>query len=422
MVLKRSWHIILLALFFLSCEKQSDLEQFQQAKTDEFHGYVYALFKQWYYWSDEITGVDYQGVSDYNTLFSTLKNNRVDRWSFIQDEKKYLELLNSHTYFGLGARFTYDIDNHLRVAYVYESSPLGVLGIERGWEVLSIDGQSVSLSARFKKKIQNIGRGGHDFVMLDNIGQKRYIRVAAGTVHIDNILEYKIITSGQKNIGYLALGAFDKSDKVDVEKIFTFFSNNQVRHLVLDLRYNSGGDIQLVNQIAGHILGPQHVNKLLYTKKHNYFQKEADKEILVPNLSCNLNTKEIIVITGSATGSASELLINVLSPYIRLKIVGQRTAGKPFGMYVWNYEDKVVGLVAFKMTNSLNKGDYINGFSPNSYVFDDIDHPLGNPREACLQEALYYIDHGRIRYSKSRKLPTTDRFLYHGIAGKQGGY
>lgn len=422
LLIKRILYIIFVSLILSACEKEDGLVGDNLATKDEFRDYVYALYKQWYFWAGDITEIDYEAEGDYELLFENLRNKRIDKWSFVSEEKSYMELLNTQTYYGLGARFTYDINNRLRVAYVYKDSPLGQLDVTRGWEVLSIDKQPVTISSRFKKKIEDIGTGRHEIVFVDTEKNRVTIQVSASTVHIENILKYKVLKMGGKSIGYLALGAFNKTDKVELERIFTYFANNKVKYLVLDLRYNSGGDISIVDQVAAHVLGPQHRGKLLYVKKHNEFQGDVDQQIIIPDLAGTIDANDVVVITGSATGSASELLINSLKPHVPLKIVGQQTAGKPFGMYVWNYNKKMIGLVAFRLHNSKGESDYMSGFSPDAYVFDDMDHELGSPSEACLHEALYYFDSNKVRFQRKRPLPTTDRFLYSGLVGKQGGY
>jgi hypothetical protein len=47
--------------------------------------------------------------------------------------------------------------------------------------------------------------------------------------------------------------------------------------------------------------------------------------------------------------------------------------------------------------NADGQGNYFDGFAPDCFAGDDIEHDLGNAEEASLAEALHYLRTGSCR-------------------------
>jgi hypothetical protein len=52
--------------------------------------------------------------------------------------------------------------------------------------------------------------------------------------------------------------------------------------------------------------------------------------------------------------------------------------------------------VAFELENTLGEGEFYDGFFPEKYVPDDITRDWGDRNEACLKEAIYYLENGAV--------------------------
>ena len=50
--------------------------------------------------------------------------------------------------------------------------------------------------------------------------------------------------------------------------------------------------------------------------------------------------------------------------------------------------------VTFKIVNSNNEGSYYDGLQADAYVNDDLTNPFGDLDEACLNQAVYYLNNG----------------------------
>ena len=102
-----------------------------------------------------------------------------------------------------------------------------------------------------------------------------------------------------------------------------------------------------------------------------------------------------VVITGSRTCSASELIVNGLKPYIAdVVTLGGTTCGKPFGFTPVASCSNTFSAVNFEAFNALGNGRYYSGIVPTCPVADDFTGELGDPTEKLTAGAVTYIQSG----------------------------
>jgi hypothetical protein len=88
--------------------------------------------------------------------------------------------------------------------------------------------------------------------------------------------------------------------------------------------------------------------------------------------------------------------MNGLYPKITVISVGDTTEGKPAGINIWPCGKKYYFWpVTFKTVNSVNQGDYFDGFPPDKRAIDDITHDFDDRQEECLKEAILYLETGQ---------------------------
>ena len=156
----------------------------------------------------------------------------------------------------------------------------------------------------------------------------------------------KIIKVGEIKVGYLMYNQFAQGFDDDLNEIFSDFKAKEINELVLDLRYNGGGLVRSATNLAGMITGQfngQVFAKYLWNKKlmtylnanqeqYSSWLGENFTDKLAEGGAINsLNFNKVYVITSRRSASASELVINGLSPYINVIQVGDNTYGKNVG-------------------------------------------------------------------------------------------
>ena len=108
-----------------------------------------------------------------------------------------------------------------------------------------------------------------------------------------------------------------------------------------------------------------------------------------------MSLQKVIVITTRVTASASEAVMNGLKGFVDVISIGDTTEGKPTGMNGWAVAEKYFFWpVTFKIVNANNQGDFFDGIAPEKLVWDDITHDFDDRNEACLNEAIHYLETG----------------------------
>jgi len=147
------------------------------------------------------------------------------------------------------------------------------------------------------------------------------------------VFRTEVINVGGENVGYLMYNGFTPNFETELNNAFGEFVSNNVQHLVLDLRYNPGGRIDtetfLASMITGQFIG-QVFTKLIYNNdlQVNNTIFDFTNSISNGNSINSLYLNKVYVLTTSRSASASEGLINGLSPYIDVVQIGTTTTGK----------------------------------------------------------------------------------------------
>ncbi|HEX9474725.1 MAG TPA: S41 family peptidase, partial [Steroidobacteraceae bacterium] len=227
-------------------------------------------------------------------------------------------------------------------------------------------------------------------------------------------------------IGYMLFNDHLATSEAALVTAFTTLQNAAVSDLVLDIRYNGGGYLDIASEVAYMIAGPgptagQTFELTQFNSKYPSTDPVTRQPITpVPFHSTTqgfsttagmalptLNLPRVFVLTGHNTCSASESIINSLRGVnVQVIEVGSTTCGKPYGFYPQDNCGTTYFSIEFRGVNAANFGDYTDGFSPQNApapagvslpgcsVADDFTHALGDPAEGRLAAALAYRNLG----------------------------
>ncbi|MDR0749978.1 MAG: hypothetical protein LBF62_10495 [Tannerellaceae bacterium] len=346
----------------------------------------------------------------------------------------------SKSYLGDGYSFGFEFQYYkvtalnkygLMVLYVLPASPASEAGLKRGDWIYTINDKPVTgnlaeltaLLDTSTPKTLKIGIAERfDWAI------SRTASITARTVTDNPVLVNKTISLDNGKVGYLLYNHFTSGPKgVEDETFnntlrgaFAQFKADNVSDFVLDLRFNGGGLVSCA-QLLATMLAPQSAlgdvfchltynNKNKDNKKTLYLDPARIKEG-VPG--ANLNLSRLFIITSERTASASEMIINGLSPYkeMELILVGDSTEGKNVASVTIDadpYDWELHPIVSY-LSNKNDFSNYAGGFFPTpGFVCDDSKqgdyYPLGEREEYILMHILNYIAYGNFAKSRSQTL------------------
>ncbi|KYF47927.1 peptidase [Sorangium cellulosum] len=363
------------------------------------NAFLFNLMKDVYLWYDGVPDLDHSSYASPEALLADLVDRSRDRWSYISIKSDYEAYFREGQTLGLGFRWGFDLEGTLRLALVYPSSPAGAAGLRRGDRVLALNGVDVEEIVSDDRWAELIGpdEEGHEISLtIERPGEEPFtVAVQKAWYGVTTVLNPRVVQTGSSAVGYLMLTTFIEPSVEELDRAFATFRERQVTELVLDLRYNGGGRLAVERHLASLIHRPATAGALLDITAHNDRHGAWDKRATFEELDQPaLPLSRLVVITSSGTASASETLINSLRPYIDVKLVGGTTHGKPVGMHGWDYCDKMMHPISFRVLNAAEEGDYYDGFAPDCPADDTLNAELGETDETCLAEALHLLEHG----------------------------
>ncbi len=230
--------------------------------------------------------------------------------------------MNVGTYNGIGANIELHKGKHI-VTEVYEGSPADKAGIKAGDEIRKING--VDVTAR---KTEEFGRllkgqkGSKVRLSVLKYGQTRTedLQVTREDVKVNNVPHFGMVN---ENVGYIQLTSFMNAvSGREIRSAIQDLKGKGMQNLVLDLRGNPGGLLQLAVEINNLFL-PKGLP--VVEMKGRAADQSRMFETTVQPLDAEM---PLVVLIDSRSASASEIVSGALQDYDRAVIIGQRTFGK----------------------------------------------------------------------------------------------
>lgn len=371
---------------------------------------LYELMKDVYLWYKTMPTVKLSDYENPEELMDALRYKQIDRWSFVADYESFMASMEG-SFVGHGIRMGLDNMDNVRVVSLYEGSDLWPKGVRRGWIVKEINGTSIApifLSGNNTAYNNLMGPGTagttNTFKFINPDGQEVIYTSVKSSFTINSVTATRILDLPNGKTGYLCFETFIDPSEQELNEAFADFKANNITDLIIDLRYNTGGYMDIAQQLASFVLTWEDTTKVAYKLEYN--------ELVGPlwNESFNfirtespLGLDRVVFITTRSSASASEVVINSLKPYVDVTVVGDTTHGKPAGMNIWGYPfpsesepepdyDYVFAPITFEYLNAMDEGRFYEGILPDVKAADDITHDFGDPEEASLKAAISVLN------------------------------
>lgn len=423
----RFFYFLLLTGFVImfnnSCKKDDDNEEDKQEKLNkEIIQWMYDAMSEVYFWSNtlpEFTTVSNE--TDPEKFFNSLIYTPEDKWSWLTDDYESLmqEFAGTPKSIGISpvfGQFSGTDKVFILVAYVYPGSPADLAGIKRGDIIVKIDNMDLTTTNYYELYSQE------DFtVTLGNyfngsISVTSTVKELSSQIIDSNpVIFDTILQINDHKIAYLVYVEFISGENGvlldDFGQIIDEFKAEGATDLVIDLRYNPGGEISAANYLASTLAPVEVVDdeeifvKFLYNPLVQlYFENTQGENSsnLVNRFDGNghnIGLNRIFFLTGQNTASASELLMIGLEPYMDVIHIGEPTYGKYTGAWVLTdtndppkHNWAIVPIVS-KYSNAEGLTDFKNGLEPDYFVEDNLVEAVqfGDPEDPMLSEAIGFI-------------------------------
>jgi C-terminal processing protease CtpA/Prc len=409
--MKTSNRLIVLILLVLaaiaSCNKDTN------DSTAAVNHELYQLMEDVYLWYDHLPSqINPSAYSSPYTLMDALRYPVYDKWSTVLTKKEFSDYFEEGKMIGHGFLLGLDEDENIRVAFVYRSSQAYNLGVHRGWILSRVNNITANASNVFALLGEQKAGIRNSIEFINAAGIPVTLDLTKEEIDITPVLYEDVINQGNLKIGYLVFQDFIDAAEDELDEAFSLFFAAGIDEMVVDLRYNGGGSVDVAAYLAGWLIGKNYGDDALVNFRHNSKHTSWDTTLNIPSRAEGLDLERFFFIGTSATASASELIINGLKPYVETMLAGQTTHGKPVGMYAFPLEpyNYVILPVTFRYTNANNEGDFYNGLMPSIEATDDLTRDFGDPEEGCLKAVLTYIGSGGM-VEKSAGFPGRKNYL-----------
>jgi len=303
------------------------------------------------------------------------------------------------------------------VAYIDDGAAMGQGNIARGAAILTVD--DVDLANGSDVATLNAGlfpttHGTHTLTVQDlGSATTRTVTVTAKPVTETPVQNVKTFPVPNDHVGYMLFNDHIATAEAELVAAINRLKNAGVTDLVLDLRYNGGGYLDIASELAYMIAGP---NVTIAATPPAFFERETfndrnpfnfttaqattpfhdhgqnfNNDVPTSQALPVLGLPRVFVLTTADTCSASEAIINGLrGAGVIVNQIGSTTCGKPYGFFPQDNCGTTYFAIQFQGVNNLGLGDYADGFVPpaSCSVADDFSHALGDPSESLLQVAL----------------------------------
>jgi carboxyl-terminal processing protease len=399
-----------------------------------------------YLWYNEVPDTNPNTIPDVLDYFDVLRTpqltpsgNDKDRFHFTFDTAAWIALSQSGQSIGYGAELLIlqlDPPRRAVVAFVEPGTPAANAGLVRGMEVLRVNNVDF---------VNDVTQAGVDtlnaaffpssagqtftftFTTVPPGGQAGVPLTTANVTHTPVLIDNKIPAPDGAMVGYLLFN--DHIATAEKQLVDAITRLQGVDDLILDIRYNSGGFLDIANELAFMIAGPtrttdtgQIFERLVFNNK-NPTRDPISGELLSPGTMFHataldiaetanpvagtplphLDLNRVYVITGPNTCSASESIINGLRGVgVEVFLIGSTTCGKPYGFYPQDNCGTTYFSIQFQGVNAMSFGEYPDGFAAQNQsgansvklagcsVADDFTKALGDQTEGRLAATLAF--------------------------------
>ncbi len=241
----------------------------------------------------------------------------------------FMENVESDDYTGLGIYISSDSqDNRVTVISPLAGSPAEAAGIVSGDKILEVDDEVVTGDNITEVANKIRGEDGTKVklkILKKATDEQIEMELIRRTIERDTVTS-KIL---KNHIGYIQISQFALNTNTEFIDHFNGLVKKGLKYLVIDLRNNPGGYVEIAANIADCFLDEGEIVYTLdkYGNKRSYPATEGSTSV------------KMAILTNGGTASASEIFVGAMKDYGLAKSVGEQTFGKGVTQIPYKFYD-----------------------------------------------------------------------------------
>lgn len=362
---------------------------------------VYATMQHWYLWYAQLPTVNPASFASPDALLEALRVNPPDRFSYLTTQAEEDALFGASQFVGLGFR-SLQQGAELWVTDVFEGGPAATAGLLRGSRILAVDGVDIAtVLAAPGGLTAALGPAevGYTLALSFTVpGEQDPLTrsLQKAVVTIPPVTGTRVFELDGTPTGYLVLRNFVTPGVAALDQAFAEFAAAGVTQLIVDVRYNGGGLVRVLEHLANLVASRTAPGLPFASYRYNDKNSARDETFLFateppPNA---LQLQKVVFITTGSTASASEMLVNGIQPWLPTAVVGSETFGKPVGQDGFRFCGRVLRPVTFATVNGVGSGDFFDGIPVDCPADDTLAVGFGVPGEASFDAAVQWLRFG----------------------------
>lgn len=225
----------------------------------------------------------------------------------------------SGSFEGIGAEIGIK-KNRLTIIAPLEGTPAQKAGLKSGDIILKINGKDSADMSTDEAVSLIRGPKGTNVVLTvyrETWSQPKDIKITRATIKIESTK-----WSLKSDIAYVQIFQFDESLSSDFKNITRQILQSSAKKIIIDLRDNPGGYLEVAREITGYFLKNGQVVTI------EDFGKTKEQQIYKTDGNAELADYPAVVLINQGSASASEILAGALRDNRNVKLIGAKSFGK----------------------------------------------------------------------------------------------
>ena len=219
----------------------------------------------------------------------------------------------------------------ITIDYVFDHSPAEKAGLVPGDRVIAIDGtpiEGLAPDAAIERIKGQAGTTVELTVVRAADGAEQKFGLERARIPQTSVVGGEVIP-GTDGVAYLYVDGFGDATVRELDFAMEQLAQRGMKSLILDLRYNNGGLLDISRKFANRFLRDGAIVSIRYRAPREGLTHRADPA------ECKWPELPLVVLVNGESASAAEIVAGALQDHGRAPLVGERTYGKGVVQSIW---------------------------------------------------------------------------------------